>query len=168
MYLQMRYPVTAMYTCFLIICCQAANVIPLFISRSLPGNRSTHYIAPSLRLFVPNGLQHTTISSFLMAVLVMYVISLTFLLLWLGFHGDYCPTAPAAPFLKPLVTSSSLIRCQLVQVDPHHPAFPIGGGKSSSVVNATSPPLTLFAGSWTLIPLLPSWHIHCPLSSICL
>jgi hypothetical protein len=33
--------------------------------------------------------------------------------------------------LRPLVLSSSLIGCQSVQVYPHHPAFPLGGSKSS-------------------------------------
>jgi hypothetical protein len=34
--LQRRYPVTAAYTCLLRICCLAANVVSLFVSRSLP------------------------------------------------------------------------------------------------------------------------------------
>jgi hypothetical protein len=37
--------------------------------------------------------------------------------LWLGSHGDYFP---AAPSLSPLALSSSLIRCELVQVYHHY------------------------------------------------
>jgi hypothetical protein len=38
---------------------------------------------------------------------------------WLGSHGDYSPTAPAALSLRPLVPSGSLTRCQSVQVYCH-------------------------------------------------
>jgi hypothetical protein len=65
-------------------------------------------------------------------MLVTYVNGLTFLPLWLSSHSDYSPTAPAAPFLRPCMPSGSLIRCQSVQVYPHHPAVPIGGGSKSS------------------------------------
>jgi hypothetical protein len=41
--------------------------------------------------------------------------------LWLGSHSDYSPTAPAAPPLGPLILSSSVTRCELVQVYHHHP-----------------------------------------------
>jgi hypothetical protein len=37
-----------------------------------------------------------------------------------GLHGDYSPTGPAAPFLRPLILSGSLIRCESVQVYHHH------------------------------------------------
>jgi hypothetical protein len=40
---------------------------------------------------------------------------------WLGSHGDYYPTAPTAPSLRPLVRSGSLIRHELVQVYDHQP-----------------------------------------------
>jgi hypothetical protein len=49
---------------------------------------------------------------------------------WLGFHGDYFPTAPAVRSLRPLVPSASHIGCQSVQVYQHHPRLPIGGGNS--------------------------------------
>jgi hypothetical protein len=39
---------------------------------------------------------------------------------WLSSHGDYSATAPAAPSSRPHSLSSSLIRCQLVQVYHHH------------------------------------------------
>jgi hypothetical protein len=45
------------------------------------------------------------------------------------FSGDYSPTTPAAPFLRPLVPSTSLIRCQSVQVYYHHPCFGRRGQK---------------------------------------
>jgi hypothetical protein len=35
-------------------------------------------------------------------------------------HGDYSPTAPADPTLKPLVASGYLVRCELVQMYHHH------------------------------------------------
>jgi hypothetical protein len=52
---------------------------------------------------------------------------------WLGFHGDYSPTAPTAPSLRPLIPSDSLIRCQSVQVYHHH-LPPVGVDKSSESV----------------------------------
>jgi hypothetical protein len=53
--------------------------------------------------------------SFLRAVFVTSVFDLSF------FHYDYSPTAPAAPFLRPLVPSGSMIRCEQVQVYHRHP-----------------------------------------------
>jgi hypothetical protein len=139
---------------------------------------------------------------------------------WLGSHGVYSPTAPIAPSLRALVPSSSLIRCQSVQVCHHHPPLPIcesnssesgqsmtlillcrlffrfGGGwplhnvhslifcslmEGLTVCFATSSPVDFLKilpdvlsflrrsysfKSRSLIPLLPSWHIHCLLSSI--
>jgi hypothetical protein len=41
--LRRRYPVTAVYTCILEICCLAANVVSLFVSRSLPSNGCARY-----------------------------------------------------------------------------------------------------------------------------
>jgi hypothetical protein len=41
--------------------------------------------------------------------------------LWLSSHSDYSPTVPAAPSLRPLVLSGSLLRWELVQVYHHHP-----------------------------------------------
>jgi hypothetical protein len=114
----------AVGTCLPSRCLETALVY-LLNSRSLHSNGSTRYIAPSLRLFVSNGLQAyrhffsegcawshlPPCSSF--------------------FHGVYSPTAPAAPSLRPLVPSGSLIGCQSVQVYHRHPAFPIGGGKTT-------------------------------------
>jgi hypothetical protein len=39
----------------------------------------------------------------------------------LGSHCDCSPTAPAAPFLRSLIPSTSLIRRKPVQVYHHHP-----------------------------------------------
>jgi hypothetical protein len=39
---------------------------------------------------------------------------------WRGSQGDYSPTVPAAPSLRPLVPSGSLIRYQPVQLYHHH------------------------------------------------
>jgi hypothetical protein len=44
---------------------------------------------------------------------------------WLGFHGDYFPTAPAAASLRPIVTRDFLIICQSVQFYHHHRFFHI-------------------------------------------
>jgi hypothetical protein len=41
--LRRRYSATATYTCLLRICCLAADVVSLFVSRSLPSNGSTRY-----------------------------------------------------------------------------------------------------------------------------
>jgi hypothetical protein len=90
-------------------------LVHLLISRSLPSNGSTRY----------NATLCTAISSFPRAVFVTSVIGLTFLLPWLGSHGDYSPIATAAPSLGPLVPSSSLIRCQSLQVYHHHLSFHI-------------------------------------------
>jgi hypothetical protein len=38
---------------------------------------------------------------------------------WLGSHGDYSPTAPAAPSLRPLILRGSLIRCEPVKLYHH-------------------------------------------------
>jgi hypothetical protein len=43
------YPVTVAYTCLLRICCLAANDVSLFVSRSLPSNRSTRYSINKIR-----------------------------------------------------------------------------------------------------------------------
>jgi hypothetical protein len=64
----------------------------------------------------------------------LYLITPSSLCLWLGLHGVLSPAAPASPASpssRPLVLSGSLIRCELVQVYHHHPAFPFGGGKTS-------------------------------------
>jgi hypothetical protein len=49
---------------------------------------------------------------------------------WLGNHGDFSPTSPAAPSLRPLVLSGSLIGCQSAQVYHHH--LPPAGASNSS------------------------------------
>jgi hypothetical protein len=49
---------------------------------------------------------------------------------WLISHCDYSPTAPAAPFLRRLLPSCSLIRCQSVRVF-HHRLPSVGAGKIS-------------------------------------
>lgn len=61
-------------------------------------------------------------STFLRAVAV---ISLNFLPIypWLSSNGNYSLTIPTAPSLKPIILTSSLIRCEPVQVGHHHPLF---------------------------------------------
>jgi hypothetical protein len=58
------------------------------------------------------------------------MLGFTFLPVVRFFHGVYSPTAPAAPSLRPLVLSGSLVRCQLVQIYHHHRS-PVGAVKSS-------------------------------------
>jgi hypothetical protein len=88
----------------------------------LPTNRSTCYIAPPLRPFVLNDLQ--VYSHFLSEGRACDVCSWFQLSLpWLGSHSDYSATAPAAPSLKLLIPSGSLVRCLSVQVYYHHPFF---------------------------------------------
>jgi hypothetical protein len=43
------YPVKVAYTSLLRICCLAKNVVSLFVSRSLPSNRSTRYSINKIR-----------------------------------------------------------------------------------------------------------------------
>jgi hypothetical protein len=83
-------------------------------------NWSVCHIAPSLKPFVPKSYRHTAISSSLSAELAMSVISLTFLPV-AQFFSVHSPTAPTAVSLRPLILSSSLIRCEPVQVYRHHP-----------------------------------------------
>jgi hypothetical protein len=89
-----------------------------------PSNRSTSCIAPSLRLFVifvPNSLQANR-HFFFSEGCVCDICDRSHLPSpRLGSHGDYSPTIPAAPSLRPLVLSGSLIRCEPFQVYHHHP-----------------------------------------------
>jgi hypothetical protein len=100
------------------------DVVSLFVSKLLPSNGSIHYIAPALRLFVANSLQvyhHFFSKSCACDVFDQSHLSS----LWLGSHGDYSPTAPAAPSSRLPVSSGFLIRGQSVQVYHHHPSFHI-------------------------------------------
>jgi hypothetical protein len=96
-------------------------VLYLIISRSLPSNDYTYHIAPSLRLFVPNSLQMYRHYFFSEGCACDVCDRSRLPSSWLGSHGDCSPTAVAAPFLRPLVPSSSLIRCEPVQMYPYHP-----------------------------------------------
>jgi hypothetical protein len=80
----------------------------LFVLQSLPSNGSTCYSALSLRLFVPSSLR--AYRHFFFSEDCAYDVCDWSLLpsLGLGAHGDYSPTAPAVPSLRPLIPSSSL------------------------------------------------------------
>jgi hypothetical protein len=106
-----------------------AVVVILFVSQVLPSNGSICHIASSLKLFVPNILQaYHHIFSEGCACDISDRSHLPSL--WLGSHGDHSPTAPAAPSLRPLILSCSLIRCEPVKV--YHLHLPlVGAGKSS-------------------------------------
>jgi hypothetical protein len=54
--LRRRYSVTAAYTCLLKICCLAADVVSLFVWRSLPSNGSRRYSINILVHTFSNGL----------------------------------------------------------------------------------------------------------------
>jgi hypothetical protein len=93
----------------------------LLISRTLPSNGTTCHIAPSLRLFFPNSIQAYRHFFFSEDCACNVCDRLHLPFLWLCSHDDYSPTAPAAPSLRPLVSISTLIRCEPVQVYHHHP-----------------------------------------------
>jgi hypothetical protein len=79
-----------------------------------------------IAIAVLHGCRLTAISCFPRAMIVSSVIGDTFLPRG-SVLGDYSPTALAAPSLRPLVGSDSLIRCQWIQVYYHHQrSFPIG------------------------------------------
>jgi hypothetical protein len=89
-----------------------ASAVVSFVSQSLPSNRPIHHIAPSLRLFVPESLQVYR-HFFFSEGCVCEVCDLSHLpSLWLTSHGDYSPTASAAPSLRLLILRGSLIKCQ--------------------------------------------------------
>jgi hypothetical protein len=154
--------------------------LPRNVSWSLHSNSSTRYIAPSFRLFVPNGLQayhHFFFSKGCASdVCVCYHLPSP----WLSSHGDYSPTALADSTLRPLNPSDFLIGCQSVQVYSYHLSFHImihkmqtikflllvGAGKLPRVAGApTSPALTLCAVSSFILerPIPPQCpDIHYP------
>jgi hypothetical protein len=103
----------------------------IFVSRLLPSNGPTCYIAPSLRLFVPNSPQAYHLSFFSEGCACDVCGWSHISPLWLSSHGDYSSTAPTARTLRLLIPSGSLIGCQSVQVFPHHASLPFGEGKSS-------------------------------------
>jgi hypothetical protein len=114
-------------------------------TESLPSNGYTRHIAPSLRIFIPNSLQayrHFFFSEG--CACDVCVIGLTFLPVARMFAVFTLPTAPAAPSLRPLVPSGSLLRYHSVQVYHHHPVFPTGGAK-----------LPIVAGTPTFSALTP-------------
>jgi hypothetical protein len=92
------------FHCCVWICCHRN----LFVLQSLPSNRSTCYIVPSLRLFVLSSLpanHHFSLSE----VCTCDICDWSRLpALGLGAHGNYSPTAPDVPSLRPLIPSSSL------------------------------------------------------------
>jgi hypothetical protein len=78
------------------------------------------------------------------------------------FAWSLSPTAPAAPSLRQLIPSGSLIRCQLIHVY-HHPSFLLVWTKLARVASApTTPALTLCAVSSFILegadPFTMSWH----------
>jgi hypothetical protein len=79
------------------------------------------YIVPYLRLFVPNSLQAYRYFFFSEGCACDLCDQSRLPSLWLGFHGDYSPTASTAPSLRPLIPSSSQMMCKLVQVYHYQP-----------------------------------------------
>jgi hypothetical protein len=80
----------------------------------LPGNGSTCYISPSTY-------RCTTLSSFPEVCACDICNQYHLPSLWFVSHSDRSPIAPTAPALRPLIPSSSLIRCKPVQVYHHQP-----------------------------------------------
>jgi hypothetical protein len=134
----------------------------MLISQSLPSEVSACHFAPSLRLFVPNSLQALR-RLFFSECCAYDIRDRSRLPLWLGSHGDYCPTAPSAPPLRSFVPSGFLIRCEQVQVHHHIPFrglcfgrhfFRFGGGRplhnvqmeNSTAGLATSSPIVCLTG----------------------
>jgi hypothetical protein len=113
-------------------CCTAIVSMGTCLSaKPLLSNGSTCYIAPTLRLFIPNNLPAYRYFLFSEGCACDVSDQSHLPSLWLSSQGDYSPTAPAAPTLKPLIPSSSVIRRQLVQVYYHHPSFLLSAGKRS-------------------------------------
>jgi hypothetical protein len=136
----------------------------MLISRSLLSKGSTCHTAPSLRLFILNSLQAYRHFFFSKSCTCDVCDRSRLPSSWLGSHGDYS-TAPAAPSLRPLIPSGSLIRYKPVQVYHHHYLFQVlCFDVSSSVSEADDPstmsthslPVTqtntrLFASPWTCV-----------------
>jgi hypothetical protein len=89
----------------------SGNALVLLISRSLFSNGS-----PFLRLFVPNGLQAHQRFFFPWGCVCEVCDRPRLHFSWLGSHGEYPPTVPAAPYSRLLVLSGSLMRCEPVRV----------------------------------------------------
>jgi hypothetical protein len=84
---------------------------------SLPSNGSTCHMAPSSRLFVPKAYRYFFFSE---GCACDVCDRRRLPSPWLSFRSDY---SPAAPSLRPLVMSGSLIRCVPVQVYHLHHLF---------------------------------------------
>jgi hypothetical protein len=94
--------------------------IPLLqVHGPLPSNSSTCYIDPSLRLLVQNRLNAYLHFFFSEGCACDVCNRPRITSQWHGSHCDYSPSAPAAPSLRQLVPSGSLIRCDPVQMYHH-------------------------------------------------
>jgi hypothetical protein len=76
----------------------------------------------SSRLLVPHSLQAYTHFFFPRTVFVTSIIVLAFFPM-ANSNGDYSPTAPAVPSLRPLVPSGSMIWYETVKMYHHLPQF---------------------------------------------
>jgi hypothetical protein len=80
---------------------------------------------------------------------------------WFGLSDVYSPTASAAPSVRPLVTSVSLIRCQSVQLCARNNRLSVGNGvfsmwsspRSYKEENWGNPSVELCEGGWEEIAL---------------
>jgi hypothetical protein len=133
-----------LYRCMTSLCTWRVPLLSVY--GPLPRNGFTCYIAHSLRLLSRIAYRHTTICTF-PEVCACDVCDLSLLpSLWLGSHGDYSLAAAAAPSLRLLILSGSLIRCEPAQLYHHQPR--------SKVPFLTS--LLSFRGSWP--------HPQCPVT----
>lgn len=86
------------------------------------------HTAPFLRLLIQSNLQVNLPFFFSEGMYLWH--QPCFPSMWLSFHSDYFTTAPRAPSLMLLISSGSLISCELVQVYHHN----LGSGFSLNPV----------------------------------
>jgi hypothetical protein len=133
-------------------------------------------IAASLGLFVSNCLQVYCHFFFFEGLCLWCPFLTSPSSPWLGLHNDCSPTSCAAPSLRPLASSSSLIQCQSIQI--YHILFCLVQAKDWRVISAsTSPVLKLYAvcsfisegaGSYTVFRnwFFDSWQKTRPFASL--
>jgi hypothetical protein len=99
---------------------------------------SVCHFSPFLRLFLPNSLR-AKLHFFFSEGCVSDACDWSRLLsLWLGSHGDYSPTAPAAPSLILFVLCGYLVRSEPVQMYQYRFCSIAANASFENVANFTS------------------------------